>query len=132
MVTSALSTQPVGGAEVEAAGKYYEGWNQDLPEPERNRAWLDQYCTGKGRTDATGRAEVMLKIQTVCGGVFPGIYPGFDPSVDRVTATSYLFRVSREGTTEILEVRSMAPGATARGENFVLGVQSIGKPLEDE
>jgi hypothetical protein len=110
----------VEGVRVATGAKYYDGWRSDLPEAERDDLWMRHHAQGTGTTTRTGETRIDLEIQTVCGGIRPGIFPGFDASEDRVTGVEYMFRLSKDEISETIK-GEIYPGETYSGDHFALG-----------
>ena len=130
LVKEARTGRAIPEATVETAAHYYEGWHSGDPsasEDEKPKAWLDRFGQRGRATDSQGKTTIELRIHTVCGGLFPGVFPGFDARADRVTGVSYLFRVEKGEECEIVS-GTMIPRARFLGQEFVVEVISIGQP----
>jgi len=121
-VTRVDSEAPVRGAQVDVEGRYYEGWMSQLEESERNDLWFSRGMNDPATTNEEGLAKLSVNIGMIRGGLFP---EPFDPHQDRLTGQTYLFRVYRGDTSEILNV-AMVPGHRSRGRLFEVAVLSIG------
>src|SRR3972149_3908810 len=108
------TAESLADVRVDAGAKYYAGWGADMPEPERNDAWMLHHTQGSGTTGPRGRTSFNLEIQTVCGGLRPGVFPGFDARKDRVTGVPYLFRLVKDNSRETLR-GTVEPGAIMTG-----------------
>jgi hypothetical protein len=126
-VTDCDAGAPLTYASLEPLLKYHKRFRPDLPTAERQAAYFEERSeVPYYKVDDAGYAAFPLYTTTVCGGFFPGTIPGFDPSVDRITGTSYLFRINDADRTEIVEVL-IEPGRDSAGEAFEVHILAVGE-----